>query len=216
MDLWLAKGVHGIMIDDDAVFLDVATNAYFCLPAIASVLNIDGRALRVSADLLADDLQRAGLASLTAPRVGALALEPPRRTARAVLEDWPKSERRAPSWRHWTTAIAAGLANARDQGRTFADRLPQASLQPAAAADKALLADLDAFRRLSPWLPFDGVCLYRSGLLRRYLLALGHSVNWVFGVRTWPFAAHCWLQVGDLALDDEAERLVAYHPILVL
>jgi hypothetical protein len=28
--------------------------------------------------------------------------------------------------------------------------------------------------------------------------------------------AHCWLQVGDMALDDDLERLAAYHPILAV
>jgi hypothetical protein len=216
MDLWLADGVHAIMVDEDAVFLDVATNAYFCLPGIGAVLHIDGRALALSIDVLGEDLLEAGLARLTPSSQDGVVLASPRRTARAVLEDLPPGERRAPTWRHWRAVIAAGLANGRDQRRRFADRLPPAQARMIEDAGQGLLGDLDAFRRLSPWLPFDGVCLYRSGLLRRYLLALGHRAHWVFGVRTWPFAAHCWLQVGDLALDDEAERLVAYHPIMVL
>jgi hypothetical protein len=37
----------------------------------------------------------------------------------------------------------------------------------------------------------------------------------VFGVRTWPFHAHCWLQCDDVVLDDQADRVAAYAPILV-
>lgn len=215
MNLWLADGVRGIMIAEDAVFLDVASNAYFCLPSIASALKIDGQAMAVWAEALAADLVAAGLASHSPPVQLAASIDPPRRTARAVLESLPADQRQQPQWRHWRAAFRAGLENARDQRRAFAQRLPAPNSERAGPAGPALLADLDAFRRLSPWLPFDGVCLYRSGLLRRYLVALGHRVDWVFGVRTWPFAAHCWLQVADLALDDEAERLVAYHPIMV-
>lgn len=215
MNLWLADGVRGVMIDEDAVFLDVASNAYFCLPAIAAALRIDGQALAVSVDPLAEDLLAAGLASRAPPVEPSVSVAPPRRTARAVLESLPANQRQRPAPRHWRAAIAAGFQNARDERRAFADRLPVPRGERAGAAGAGLLADLDAFRTLSPWLPFDGVCLYRSGLLRRYLVSLGHQVDWVFGVRTWPFAAHCWLQVDDLALDDEAERLIAYHPIMV-
>ena len=39
---------------------------------------------------------------------------------------------------------------------------------------------------------------------------------WVFGVRTWPFSAHCWLQIGDAVLDDDPERVGIYPPILAV
>jgi hypothetical protein len=38
----------------------------------------------------------------------------------------------------------------------------------------------------------------------------------VFGVRTWPFHAHCWLQVEDVVLDDHHERIGAYTPLMAL
>jgi hypothetical protein len=215
MGLWLAKDVHGVMIDDDAVFLDIATNAYFCLPAIGGVLRLRGRGLEVSAPGLAEDLVASGLASEVPTDDAVILPPPPRRTARAVIEHLPLEDGGRPRARHWGAAILAGLANARDQHRAFAARLAAAPVRGAEPAGLGLMADLAAFRRMAPWLPFDGACLYRSGLLRRYLAILGHRVDWVFGVRTWPFAAHCWLQAGDMALDDEAERLVAYHPILV-
>jgi hypothetical protein len=107
----------------------------------------------------------------------------------------------------------AAMAAARGRRRPF-DRLLPDRLIGAPPPDARLLEDLAIFRRLAPWLPLDGLCLYRSHLLRTYLVALGHSVDWMFGVRTWPFRAHCWLQAGDVALDDEAERVSAYHPIM--
>lgn len=66
-----------------------------------------------------------------------------------------------------------------------------------------------------PWLPFDGLCLARSALLMAYLRRLGHGADWVFGVRLWPFEAHCWVQLGDTALNDQVERLVAFTPLMV-
>jgi hypothetical protein len=215
MELWLADDVHAVMIDHDAVFLDVATNAYYCLPEIGAVLTVEGRAITTAAEGLSEDLIASGLATITSPPGAPRRAQPPRRTARAVLDALAREGRARPTPAHWRGALNAGLSARADERRRFADRLPPASASPAPTADPALLADLDAFRQMAPWLPFDGACLFRSSFLRKYLTALGHQVDWVFGVRTWPFAAHCWLQAGDLALDDEAERLIAYHPIMV-
>lgn len=67
-----------------------------------------------------------------------------------------------------------------------------------------------------PFVPGQGECLYRACLLRSYLAGRGLGSSWVFGVRTWPFAAHCWLQCGDLVLDDDPDRVALYTPILVV
>lgn len=72
------------------------------------------------------------------------------------------------------------------------------------------------FASWAPWAPFQGVCLYRSFLLLRFLRAGGLSATWVFGVRTWPFSAHCWLQFGSLLLDDDIDRVGTYTPILAV
>ena len=72
------------------------------------------------------------------------------------------------------------------------------------------------FARLRPWSPVGGACLKRSYQLLAYLRRLGLDAEWVIGVRAWPFMAHCWLQSGPVALDDDVERLVAYTPILAV
>ena len=52
-------------------------------------------------------------------------------------------------------------------------------------------------------------------MLVSYLRRCGLRADWVFAVRLWPFAAHCWVQCGDLCLNDDVERLAPYTPILV-
>lgn len=42
---------------------------------------------------------------------------------------------------------------------------------------------------------------------------LADALVWVFGVRTWPFAAHCWIQIGDLVVGDVLDRVRGYTPI---
>lgn len=214
MQLRLGEDIHGVMIDGDAVFLDVKADAYFCLPQIGPALTIDGSVLSTSEQALAEGLCASGLATTDAiaPR-RARPPATPSRTARALIGRDGQAAAR-PGWRHWRAMSAAALAAARGRRRPF-DRLLPDREPGAPPPDLRLLQDLAIFRRLTPWLPLDGLCLYRSHLLRTYLVALGHSADWMFGVRTWPFRAHCWLQAGDVALDDEAERVSAYHPIMV-
>ena len=71
-----------------------------------------------------------------------------------------------------------------------------------------------AARQARPWIPFEGECLQRSFLLRHVLARRGIAADWIFGVRTWPFAAHCWLQIDDLVVGDRLERVALYTPIL--
>jgi len=82
-----------------------------------------------------------------------------------------------------------------------------------ADCSKSLQRKAAVFDRLSVWIPFQGDCLYRCFMLLRLLGDEGSEVDWVFGVRTWPFLAHCWLQWGDLVLTDDAARLVMFSPI---
>ncbi|PVM92769.1 lasso peptide biosynthesis B2 protein [Caulobacter endophyticus] len=214
MQLRLGEAVHGVMIDGDAVFLDVQADAYFCLPQVGAILTLDGSSVTTTEPALADSLCAAGMASAD-PIAPCRPAPPatPSRTARALIVAADEGAAR-PDWRHWQAMTKAALAASQGRRRAFAALLPD-SQGGAAAPDARLLNDLAVFRRLAPWLPLDGLCLNRSHLLRTYLDALGHRVDWMFGVRTWPFRAHCWLQAGDVALDDEAERVAAYHPIMV-
>lgn len=219
MRLRLTKPVHAAMIDTDLVFLDVEADAYFCLPLPQGAARLERGRLVVEDPLLGQELIGAGLAEEASSDRSPAPKSPPApsRTARALLER--SSRQSAPMRpRHLTAlfaAIAAGLVARR---RTFQQLIEvHATRAGSGEADiERVLADLAVWRRLAPWLPLDGVCLFRSGMLSAFLTALGHRPTWVFGVRTWPFQAHCWLQVDDIALDDEAERLCAFTPILAV
>ena len=216
MRLSLADHVHGAVLDGDLVLLDVEADTYVCLPAGEHSLALSGRALDASPDALARALIEAGLAQpALALDVPVVALTRPRRSARAALDADADLKAAPIAACHLRALVHAVLEARRAERRPFAVRLRRPDAPPSAVTAE-LLADLAVFRRLIPWLPVDGACLFRSQLLRAYLAALGHGVSWTFGVRTWPFIAHCWLQVEDMALDDEAERLIAFHPILAV
>ncbi len=219
MQIDLEPSVHAVMIDDDLVFLDVDMDAYFCLPLPPGLVTLQARRLVVREATLADELIGAGLAQVRGQaetsRPATDLPAAPSRTARRLIET---AQGLAPRMRpmHWRALGAALRAGWIHRTETFGGLLEaHRKAPPPSGVDLAdLLTDLAIWRRLVPWLPMDGVCLFRSSVLAAFLCALGHRPTWVFGVRTWPFQPHCWLQIDDIALDDEHERLCAFTPIL--
>lgn len=64
--------------------------------------------------------------------------------------------------------------------------------------------------------PIGRRCLVDSVALMRILLARGLAADLIFGVRTSPFAAHCWLQTGDHVLSCAQDEARNFTPILVI
>jgi hypothetical protein len=59
-------------------------------------------------------------------------------------------------------------------------------------------------------------CLYDSLALLEFVARYGIYPDWVFGVRTRPFAAHCWVQHGGVVFNDTVEHVTGYTPIMVV
>lgn len=217
MILDLSEPVRAAMIDDDIVFLDIDADTYFCLPLPPGLARLDAARLDIADPLLVSELTAAGLAVAADPARPAPPPLPPRpdRTARALIDTAVALEDHFRPAHLAALAKAVGAAHA-GRRKTFRQLLPAAPRTDERPDLQALLADVSVWRRWSPWLPLDGVCLFRSGMLLAFLTALGHRPDWVFGVRTWPFRAHCWLQADDVVLDDEAERVCAYTPIMAV
>lgn len=214
MRLFLGPGVHAAHVGEDLVILDTLTDAYFCLAAAAELIALGpGGHVAVSQDDVAAQLLEAGL----------LALEPA--PSRVPVPPRPIASTRLASPASPVTLelVLAIVASTLKVGRRFS-RQSFASLlegpEPSALAlqnpSSALTDAVAQFETLRPWLPLQGECLLRSYHLRTFLRARGLDALWVFGVRTWPFDAHCWLQAGDTALDEDLERLNAYHPIMAV
>lgn len=214
-DLTLPAHVHAVAIDADLVFLDAELDAYFCLAGAGQALALrPGGRVEVLHDKAVEPLIEAGL---LAPDVAVTArsLPPP-----------PVSDLRAhggrPSLGRMVRALSANAKAARAVADLPFNQLLKLSDPNHAAGDldapapPALIVEAARFSRLAPWLPHGGVCLMRSLQLLFYLRGLGFAPTWVFGVRTWPFAAHCWLQAGEVVLDDSVEHVRAYSPILAV
>lgn len=207
-DAFLREGVHLACVGADIVVLDRRTDAYSALPDAADALHIAGG--RISAP----EAWIAGLA-----QAGLLADDP---DGRRPLPDRPGRDlgEQSPTARA-TDVVALGRAVVAGwrHGRTAPVDILIRSLPPAPgrAADPARVAAVVArFQQVSPWLPRQGACLFRASVLLRALRHAGQDATWVFGVRTWPFSAHCWLQIDDAVLDDDPERVALYTPIMAV
>ena len=87
-------------------------------------------------------------------------------------------------------------------------------------ADGAGISDdlvdaLTGLRETRLIMPSPRRCLPASLIAARFLRRLGREVEIVFGVRSHPFAAHCWIEAGGVVLDDDLDRVRAFTPIAV-
>lgn len=216
MALMLSDGVHAVAVRDDIVLLDINADAYFCLAGAADAVKLSAQDTRVTGDKLTlAQLREAGL--LKEGEMGA-----PRRQIAAPLDanlrrGWRSLAKPSPG--RLCQVLASGWRAREDVRRLgLLQLLRRAEAAPVGARRLLDLAQSTAtFERLRPWAPFDGECLFRSYWQLLFLKALGHAeVRWVFGVRTYPFFAHCWLQAGEMVLNDDPDTLVGYQRILVI
>lgn len=212
MEVTLAEDVHMAWIRRDIVVLSVREDAYACLVGAADVIRptLSG-ALHVLHEDAARDLHQAGL----------IALHPPTGPLPAAIP--PASDLHGGS----TSLLACGafLVSSLWLGRRY-HRKPLVAILATARAmrphnprrltDARLRRFAATFERAIPWLPRQEACLHRAFLLFSLLARHGVACDWVFGVRTWPFLAHCWIQVGEVVVGDDLERVRRYTPILVV
>jgi len=208
--LWPRKGIHLAVVGDDMVVLDIEADAYGCLPDAGKVVRMaDDGGLAIDNPAAARDLEAAGLVEASRTGPGPRRLIPPTHEIAAALGT-PRP-----------TAVALclthlGASTVAFRGKHLAQLVAAANtrVRPAPGADAAGV--LATYRAALPWAPFEGECLQRSFLLKRLLASRGIASDWVFGVRTWPFAAHCWIQIGDGVAGDSLERVANYTPIMAV
>lgn len=208
MTHYLADGVFMAVCDEDIIVLDTRSDHYSVLPEAAGEVRLSQGVIE-AADEVLQHLRTSGLVG-DAPAgqrhpippgpVNALELH----GVRPLLSD------------ELTVCRAIGAAWLKGPGRRSLSELLSDRIV-AAPIDIEMTARLTAaFVRILPWDPAQGACLYRAWLLRHALGLRAQSATWVFGVRIWPFGAHCWLQVGDAVLDDDPDRVARYTPIMAV
>lgn len=206
----LAAGLHIVGLRDDVVILDVGADRYSCLVGGRDWLTPVGSGAVSADDDVLQELQSAGL----------LASDPGAPTCRAPVV--PRGELIAAEYpgriKCLDTMVRTLAATAAFRNQSLAQLVSDAgprSGRPARLDCQRLSARVSAYRAVLPFIPFEGLCLQRAYQLRRILASDGQRVDWVFGVKTWPFFAHCWLQVDDLVIGDRFDRVRSFTPIAV-
>jgi hypothetical protein len=99
-----------------------------------------------------------------------------------------------------------------------AARLRKQRASAASPVDVATIRELvTAFVHMRPlFYTARDACLLDSVTLSHYLARYGVFPTWVFGVRTDPFYAHCWVQQGDYVFNDTPDFIKGFSPILVV
>jgi hypothetical protein len=74
-----------------------------------------------------------------------------------------------------------------------------------------------AFRRLRSFLFTEkDNCLFSALALLHFLAKHSMYPTWIIGVRTGPFGAHSWIQLGSLVLDGDPKEVSYYTPLLAI
>lgn len=208
--LTTAPGLHLAQVDEDVIILDLARDRYDCLFSAAALVRIDARgALFPVDDDARDALVSAGVAErTTSDRRPRPEIIPPRREL--TVDPGPAFGDIC------RAAIVLMSATLRFRGRSLSALVQSVpALRGTPTDDTERLSQLVGAARIArTWIPFEGECLQRSFLLRAWLASQGIATDWVFGVRTWPFSAHCWLQIGDMLVGERLERADRYTPIM--
>jgi hypothetical protein len=99
-----------------------------------------------------------------------------------------------------------------------AARLRKKRTQGVSGLDIATIRGLvTAFVHLRPlFYTAREACLLDSLTLTHFLARYGVFPTWVFGVKTDPFYAHCWVQQGDFVFNDSPDFIKGFSPILVV
>lgn len=197
-----------------AIFLDCRADRYFALSpaendAVLSLLAgapVSARTTRALTAAIGVEATQQAVQSLLAGKVTprcrlAVSMEPP---------SWPV--RLAAVRNLVTTSISLRV---RGLHRTL-ERLPHRSSDAAPDASSKMTQAVRAHHWLSRHVTAHDACLVRSLSLARHLWSRKCNAQLVIAVKADPFAAHCWVQLGDQLLNEDLDIAAAFEPILVV
>jgi hypothetical protein len=198
-------------IDGDLVFMDARHNSYTCVTRGASAPVLAALAGETGGSPVLAELIQAGLLldDPCGPRWAPLRLAAPR----ADFHDPAVADIAAGpgTWLALCAAAFAGwLKSARPRPEAWLKRARRVHRPTSPARVASLALQFDALR---PFLPASGGCLPSSIMLLAFLRRHGIEAEWVFGVRTFPFDAHCWVEHEGVVLNDVLEHVAWFTPI---
>ncbi|WP_454828390.1 lasso peptide biosynthesis B2 protein [Pseudoxanthomonas wuyuanensis] len=90
------------------------------------------------------------------------------------------------------------------------------SVAEATPSEDSLVGAATEFSRARSYVPIEPSCLLDSLSLVRFLSRRRLQASIVFGVTLVPFAAHCWVQAGEIVLNETLSNANAHTPIKVV
>jgi hypothetical protein len=212
-------------VDGHLIFLDIAQDRYFKLTGALEKAIRRFQAHEDVALSLVESLAAARiLVKASGPEAYATTANLQRPTCSAIEQPASISDRRlsattvfevmATVWSTRHQLRTRTLKTTLDAASAYRDRKAGAHeiATPAAPEDNLLQAN-GQFARARRYVPIEPICLLDSLSLLRFLSRRGLSANIVFGVTPEPFAAHCWVQAGDMVLNEALFDTHAYTPI---
>lgn len=202
-----------------ALFLDVAADRYFCLP---SATNEAFRRLAHGASVSDDAAPLTSLVEqgvlIESDTLDAIrqppAIAPP-------TADWPTGPSSNPGPLAVMCSLAAEVRAAhRHRTRSFGNLIELARHRngpvPSIRSTRPVATIVAAATIASFVLRAHDRCLVRALAVHSICGRRGIPSKLVFGVIGHPFAAHCWVQLGDKVLVGAFEQARLYTPILVV
>lgn len=225
MPYQLRKDLSLCEVDGHMVLMDVAQDRYFRLTsALERALRIHLAHGTVTSTLL--DRLVANEILVEGPGMDASPLMiRHKRPTRSAIEQPSAPANRGPGasntietmwivWSVWralknrTLKIILEEAHAYRSGRVGFHEAPAS-----AATESSLTHAARQFAHARRYVPIEPTCLLDSLSLLRFLSRRGLPAEIVFGVTLEPFAAHCWVQAGDVVLNETLSDAHAYTPI---
>ncbi|MEW9625813.1 lasso peptide biosynthesis B2 protein [Rhodanobacter geophilus] len=217
MPYMLRDGLSFCRVDDHPIFLDIRNDRYFRLPIRLEhpfTAYANGNWDVDVSELVERDI----LVWTPGPqdRIAAVKVEC---ASRSALEQSCPAKLRPSALVE--VLIATCSMHRRLRTRPLREILDSmAALRPdersAAAAEQLLIETSAEFRLARACTPVETRCLLDSLAMVRFLARRKLHASIVFGVTSDPFSAHCWVQAGDLVLNDTVGHAKAHTPIRVI
>lgn len=212
-------------VDGHMIFLDTAQDRYFRLTGRLEEAMRRFRTHEDVASTLLEDLATTGILVQAQDSKAWTTTENIQRASRSAIEQ-PAAimhnrlsltvvfEVMAIIWSTRRQLKTCSLKANLDEASAYRDRKtgPHEVSTPPDLEDSLLHANWQ-FVRARRYVPIEPICLLDSLSLLRFLSRRGLSANIVFGVTPEPFAAHCWVQAGDIVLNETLSDANAHTPI---
>jgi hypothetical protein len=234
----LAPDVHACKIEDSAVFLDLRSNSYIAvspesLPELddrvegfaslgptPSASKVHGTRNASIIDSLLDrqiltQSRSVGRAARRPEICATHALAPGRHRQTPRLLDGSHVAHFISSFSHvFRNLNGKRLAQVIGHIHVLRERYPS----PGNPLDvDSVLELLEIFRRLRTFVyTAQDACLLDALVLTMFLHRYRLAPTFAIGIRTKPFVAHAWVQIGDCAIDDRLEGLQTFTPLLAI